>query len=319
MEMDLLLTGEDASYLMNYLWAAEAAALACIPWIGKNNPYEADKAAVDAMRAVLNSAEILGTIVIGEGELDEAPMLYIGEKVGAGNPRFNHEADIAVDPLEGTKMTAKGKPNAMSVIAVADRGCFLHAPDCYMEKIVVGPKGRGAISLDRSATENIKSLALCTGRKVEDITVAVLNRPRHHNLIKEIGDLGAKIHLFEDGDVLEAIATCLENGKVDMLMGIGGAPEGVIAAAAVKCLRGDMQARLVIDTPELLERTKKMGIEDSNKIYILNELAQGHVAFIATGVTDSFLLKGVTDNTTHSIVLTTKFARFIETRHGKKT
>jgi fructose-1,6-bisphosphatase II len=315
--MELLTTGEDASYLMNYLWAAEAAAVACAPWIGKNNPYEADKAAVDAMRSALNNAEIRGTIVIGEGELDEAPMLYIGEQVGAGHPR-NYESDIAVDPLEGTKLTASGKPNAMSVIGVADKGCFLHAPDCYMEKIVVGPKGRGSISLDRSATENIKSYALCTKRKVEDVTIAVLNRPRHQNLIKQIDDLGAKIHLFEDGDILEAIATCLKNGKVDMLMGIGGAPEGVIAAAAIKCLNGDMQARLVIDTPELLERTKNMGIEDSNKIYTLNELAKGNVAFIATGVTDSFLLKGVTNGTTHSIVLANKFARYIETRHGEK-
>lgn len=318
MNMELLMIKEDSSYLMNYLWAAEAAAVACAPWIGKNNPYEADKAAVDAMRSALNSAEIRGTIVIGEGELDEAPMLYIGEQVGAGHPR-NYESDIAVDPLEGTKLTASGKPNAMSVIAVADKGCFLHAPDCYMEKIVVGPKGKGSISLDRSATENIKSYALYTKRKVEDVTIAVLNRPRHQNLIKEIDDLGAKIHLFEDGDILEAIATCLKNGKVDMLMGIGGAPEGVIAAAAIKCLNGDMQARLVIDTPELLERTKNMGIEDSNKIYTLNELAKGHVAFIATGVTDSFLLKGVANNTTHSIVLSNKFARYIETRHGEKT
>jgi fructose-1,6-bisphosphatase II len=318
MNMELLMTGEDASYLMNYLWAAEAAAVACVPWIGKNNPYEADKAAVDAMRSALNSAEIRGTIVIGEGEMDEAPMLYIGEQVGAGHPR-NHEADIAVDPLECTKLAANNKPNSISVIAVADKGCFLHAPDCYMEKIVVGPNGRGSISLDRSAAENIKSYALYTKRKVEDITIAVLNRPRHQNLIKEIDELGAKIHLFEDGDILEAIATCLKNGKVDMLMGIGGAPEGVIAAAAIKCLNGDMQARLVIDTPELLERTKSMGIEDSNKIYTLNELAKGHVAFIATGVTDSFLLKGVTNNTTHSIVLSNKFARYIETRHGQTT
>jgi len=318
MNIELLMTGEDASYFMNYLWAAETAAIACVPWIGKNNSYEADRAAVNAMRSALNNAEIRGTIVIGEGELDEAPMLYIGEKVGAGHSRFDHEVDIAVDPLECTKLAASGKPNSISVIAVANRGCFLHAPDCYMEKIVVGPNGRGSISLDRSATENIKSYALYTKRKVEDITIAVLNRPRHHNLIKEIDDLGAKIRLFEDGDILEAIATCLKNGKVDMLMGIGGAPEGVIAAAAVKCLNGDMQARLIIDTPELLERTKSMGIEDINKIYTLNELAKGPVAFIATGVTDSFLLKGVINNTTHSIVLSNKFARYIETRHGEK-
>lgn len=319
MGMEFLVTIEDASYVMEYLSATEEAAFACAAWIGKNNPYEADRAAVDAMRSALNKMCITGTVVIGEGELDEAPMLYIGEKVGAGHPKFNYEVDIAVDPLECTKLAASNKPNSISVIAVADKGCFLHAPDCYMEKIVVGAIGKRAVDLDLSATDNIRALAKAKHCGVEDITVAVLNRPRHHNLIKEIVELGAKIHLFEDGDILEAIAACLKTSKVDMLVGIGGAPEGVIAAAAVKCLNGYMQGRLVIDTPELLERTKKMGIKDPKKVYTTNELAIGDVAFIATGVTDSFLLKGVNNGTTHSIVLTNKFARFIETKHGEKT
>jgi fructose-1,6-bisphosphatase II len=301
---------------LDFLQATEEAALACAPWIGASNEHAADQAAVDAMRRVLNSLPIDGTVVIGEGEIDEAPMLYIGEKVGTGGTKV----DIAVDPLEGTKITAKGKMNAMSVLAVANDGCFLHAPDCYMEKIVTGPLGKGLIDLNLSATENIKKFAKTKYCSPKEITIALLNRPRHAKLMKEIDKLGAKIHLIDDGDILAGIATCLENNRVDMLMGIGGAPEGVLTAAAVKCMGGYMQARLVIDTPELLERTQKMGIQDSKKIYTLNELAAGDVAFFATGVTDGYFLKGTLNKNTHSVVMHSGgLVRFVSRSYGEKT
>lgn len=300
--------------IIGFLAATEGAALACVPWIGRLNEYEADKAAVDAMRKALNGLQIDGTIVIGEGEIDEAPMLYIGEKVGLGGSKY----DIAVDPLEGTKITAKGKTNAMSVLAVANEGCLLHAPDCYMEKIVVGPLAKGAIDLSLSATENLKNIAAAMKCQVSEITVAVLDRPRHADLIKEIIQAGAKINLIEDGDILGAISSCLSTSRVDVLMGSGGAPEGVLAAAAIKCFGGDMQAKLVVDTVELAERVKKMGIADSEKIYTLEELAKGDVVFFATGVTDGYFLKGVYKNKTHSAVLglNGKQIEFIETQYG---
>lgn len=298
--------------MLDFLRATEEAALACAPWIGRLNEYEADKAAVDAMRKVLNSLPISGTVVIGEGEIDEAPMLYIGEKVGLGG----HKYDIAVDPLEGTKITSKGKMNAMSVLALANDGCFLHAPDCYMEKIVAGAAGKGLIDLTQSPTTNIQKLANVKKCDIKNITVAVLDRPRHFDLIKEITELGAKIYLIDDGDILAAIAACLETSRIDMLMGIGGAPEGVVSAAAVKCMGGDMQAKLVVDTPELLERTQKMGIMDAKKIYTLEELARGEVFFFATGVTDGYFLKGTLNGCTQSVVMTNNLIRFIETKYG---
>lgn len=285
--------------IIEFLRATEEAAIACAPWIGRLNEYEADRAAVDAMRRVLNSLPIDGTIVIGEGEIDEAPMLFIGEKVGIGGPQY----DIAVDPLEGTKITAKGKTNAMSVMAVANSGCLLHAPDCYMEKIVVGPKAKGCINLAAPVAENLQKISESMQKPIHEITVAVLDRPRHVDLIKEILQTGAKINLIEDGDILGAISTCLETSRVDVLMGSGGAPEGVLAAAAVKCFGGDMQSKLIINTPELLSRIEQMGISDPEKIYTIDEMAKGKVVFFATGVTDGYFLKGVFDKNTYSAVL----------------
>ena len=285
--------------MMSFLKATEEAALACAPWIGRLNEYEADRAAVDAMRSVLNSLPISGTIVIGEGEIDEAPMLFIGEAVGTGGTKY----DIAVDPLEGTKITAKGKTNAMSVMAVANPGCLLHAPDCYMEKIVVGPAGKGAIDLSLSVAENLQKISEAMQKPISEITVAVLERTRHVDLIKEIINTGAKINLIEDGDILGAISTCLDTSRVDVLMGSGGAPEGVLAAAAVKCFGGDMQSKLIIDTPELLKRVEQMGIVDPEKIYTIDEMAKGDVVFFATGVTDGYFLKGVNNKNTCSAVL----------------
>jgi fructose-1,6-bisphosphatase class II len=286
--------------------------------MGLGDEKAADHAAVEAMRKSLNYINFEGTVVIGEGERDEAPMLYIGEKVGSGD---GPALDIALDPLEGTTICANGGTNALSVIAIANQGQFLHAPDIYMEKIAVGADGVGAIDLNKSPTENLHNIAQAKDRHVEDLTVVILDRPRHEELIAEVRQTGARIWLIGDGDVSAAIATCKEETGVDVLMGTGGAPEGVIAAAALRCVGGDFKGRLVYRNEADRKRTKSMGIDDLERIYGIHDLAKGPVMFSATGVTQGTYLDGVrfTGNgaITHSVVMRSESGtiRFIETEH----
>ena len=298
----------------------EAAAIASARLMGRGDEKASDQAAVDAMRKAFNELEIRGTIVIGEGERDEAPMLYIGEKVGRGAAE-DPEVDIALDPLEGTTITATGGPNALSVIAMAEKGNLLNAPDTYMDKLAVGPSAAGAIDLRKSPTENLGAIADKKGVYVEDLTVIILNRPRHEKLIAEVRAAGARIKLIGDGDVSAAIATCFPETGVDVLMGTGGAPEGVIAAAALRCCGGDMQGQLKTRNEKEIERAKKMGIADTTKIFAIDELAKGNVMFAATGVTNGDYLKGVRffkhGAITHSVVMRSKShtIRYIEATH----
>ena len=298
----------------------EAAAMASARLMGRGDEKGADQAAVDAMRKAFNALHIRGTIVIGEGERDEAPMLFIGEKVGRWGSE-DPEVDIALDPLEGTTITATGGPNALSVIAMAEKGNLLNAPDTYMDKLAVGPSGAGAIDLRKSPTQNLRAIADKKGVYVEDLTVIILNRPRHEKLIAEVRASGARIKLIGDGDVSAAIATCFAETGVDVLMGIGGAPEGVIAAAAMRCCGGDMQGRLAFRNDKEIERARKMGIADPNKIYTLEEMARGYVVFAATGVTSGDFLKGVRffkgGAATQSVVMRSKShtIRYLETTH----
>lgn len=309
----------DRNLALELIRVTEAAALACGRWVGKGDKMSADEAATDAMRRTLESIDLNGTVVIGEGEMDEAPMLYIGEQVGSGR---GQEVDIAVDPLEGTNICAKGMNGAIATIALAPRGGFLHAPDMYMEKIAVGPVAHGVIDINASPTENLHKVAEAKSCYVEDLTVVILDRPRHDKTVTEIRKAGARIHLISDGDVAPAIAAAVESSGVDILMGIGGAPEGVLAAAALKCMGGDMQGRLVFMTEEERTRAKGMGIEDFGKIYGCEEMARGDVFFAATGVTNGDLLRGVRYHSggaeTHSIVMRSKSRtiRFIEARHS---
>ena len=307
----------DRNLALELARVTEAAALACARWVGKGDKISADEAATDAMRRTLDSLDISGTVVIGEGEMDEAPMLYIGEKLGNGS----FEVDIAVDPLEGTNLCAKGINGAIATIALAPKGGFLHAPDMYMEKIAVGPSAAGAIDIDASPTENLTRIAAAKSCNIEDLTVVLLDRPRHDKAIAEIRRAGARIHLISDGDVAPAVAAAVEGSGVDMMMGIGGAPEGVLAAAALKCMGGDMQGRLVFMTDEEKERAPGMGITDFNKVYTCEEMAAGDVFFAATGVTNGELLNGVRyfsgGAETHTIVMRSRSrtVRFIEARH----
>lgn len=297
----------DRNLALELVRITEAAALASARYMGKGNEKLADQAAVDSMRRAFDSAEIKGTVVIGEGERDEAPMLYIGEKVGACGPS-DPEVDIALDPLEGTTICAKGGVGAISVIAIGERGRFLHAPDTYMSKIACGPRARGVIDVNASPTQNVTRVAEVLNKTVEDMTVVILDRPRHENLINEVRKLGACIRLIGDGDVSAGIATCGSDSGIDLLMGVGGAPEGVITAAAIKCLGGDFQGQLIFRNEEEKDRARKMGIQDLTRSYSRDELAAGHVMFCATGVTDGPLLKGVRfysnkKASTHSIVM----------------
>ena len=282
----------------------EAAALSAGRWIGRGDKNAADQAAVEAMRESFNSIECEGTVVIGEGEMDEAPMLYIGEKVGTGHgPRI----DIACDPLEGTAITAAGRSEAIAVIACAEAGGLMHAPDMYMDKICVGPDAKGAIDITKSPTHNLREVARALRKDIQDMMVIILDRDRHQEIIAEVRAAGARIRLIGDGDVSAALATAQADSGVDMLLGIGGAPEGVIAAAALRCMGGDMQAKLVFSTDEERQRSKKMGIVDQNKVYQLGDLAGGNVMFVATGVTNGSFLSGVRyfggGAHTHSIVM----------------
>ncbi len=310
----------DRNLALEFVRVTEAAAIASARWMGRGDAKNADQAAVDAMRKAFDSVRIEGTVVIGEGERDEAPMLYIGEKVGKRDGDCP-KVDIAVDPLEGTNLCATGSPDAIAVIAIAEDGKFLNAPDTYMDKIAVGPAGRGVIDITRSPTWNLHALAGAKRSRVEDLTAIILDRPRHKELIEEVRKAGARIRLITDGDVAAAIATCKEETGIDILFGIGGAPEGVLAAAALRCVGGDMQGRLKYRSDDEMRRAEKMGVKDHNRIYKVEDLAQGEVMFSATGVTDGAFLRGVHffggGCTTHSVVMRSKSGtvRFIEARH----
>lgn len=311
--------GLDRNLALELVRATEAAALACTGLMGRGDEAAADQAAVDAMRAALNRIEMDSIVVIGEGERDEAPMLYIGEKVGTGaGPKL----EIALDPLEGTTICATGGPNALSVIAAAEEGGFLHAPDTYMDKIAVGPEGAGVINIDKSPTENLRAVAGAKRVPVEELTVVILDRPRHENLIEEVRSVGARIKLIKDGDVSAAIATCSREHRVDLLMGVGGAPEGVIAAAALRCQGGDMQGRLKPRNAEEAERARAMGVADVHAKLTIEDLASGNVMFAGTGVTSGDFLNGVRFRRegaiTHSVVMRseTMTTRWIEAEHN---
>lgn len=282
----------DRNLALEFVRITEAAALSSAKWMGRGEEKAADQAAVDAMRKAFDSVRICGTVVIGEGERDEAPMLYIGEKVGHKTDDAP-EIDIALDPLEGTTICAKGGVGAISVIAVAEKGGFLHAPDTYMDKIAAGPQAKGAIDIDLSATQNIQRVSEALRKPVGDVTVVILDRPRHSDLIAEVRKTGARIQLIGDGDVSAAVAAGWEDSGIDLLIGIGGAPEGVISAAAMRCLGGDFQGRLKFRNEDEKERARRMGVKDLTKKYTLTELAAGNVMFCATGITDGPLLKGV--------------------------
>ncbi|WP_216831033.1 class II fructose-bisphosphatase [Alkalihalobacterium elongatum] len=310
----------DRELALEIVRVTEAAALASAQWLGRGKKNEADDAATTAMRAMFDSVNCKGEVVIGEGELDEAPMLYIGEKVGSGN---GPEVDIAVDPLEGTSIVAKGHPNAMAVIAVADKGTLLHAPDMYMEKIAVGPKAAGLVRIDDPIEKTIDIIAKMTNKRIHDVTVIIQERERHAELIERVRQKGARVKLFGDGDVGASIATALPHTGIDLFVGIGGAPEGVISAAAIKALGGDMQARLKPQDEAEFERCKRMGLEDPHQILTLDDLVRGDDAiFAATGVSSGELLQGVRFLggdlvETDSIVMRakTKTVRYIKAHH----
>src|SRR5207237_1339124 len=310
---------------LDVLRVVENAAVAAARTMGFGDRHKADEVAVEAMRKTMDSVEIDGTIVIGEGERDEAPMLYIGEKVGLAThaPKaLFPQVDIAVDPLEGTNLCATGAPNAIAVLAASERGGLLHAPDLYMEKLVVGPSSKNAVDLDVPVRENLKAIARSLGRHVDDLVVIVLDRPRHEKLIDDIRATGARIRLIGDGDLSAGIAAAVVGSGVHAVMGTGGAPEGVLTAAAMRCLNGEIFARLVVSKPEHEERCRAMGITDLTKVYRSRDLAPGDsIIFAATGVTDGTLMRGVRffgDGTRPSSVImqdTPHRIRFIDSIH----
>ena len=309
----------DRNLALEAVRVTEAAALAASRLMGRGDEKAADQAAVDAMRRALNDLTIDGTVVIGEGERDEAPMLYIGERVGAGGPKI----DIALDPLEGTTITAKGGSNALAVIAMAEAGGFLHAPDVYMDKIAVGGDlPEGVVDLDRNPADNLSALAEAKGVDVADLVVCILDRPRHEDLIGAVRDAGSRIQLIQDGDVSGVIATSRPDSGIDIYMGSGGAPEGVLAAAALRCIGGQFQGRLLFRNDEERTRAQRIGIQDLNRKYDLLELASGDVMFAATGVTSGTMLRGVRrfagGGYTHSMVMRSKSGtvRTVEAWHN---
>jgi fructose-1,6-bisphosphatase class II len=320
----------DSDLSLEFLRVVEQAAIACAHTMGQGDRHRSDQVAVEAMREVMDTVPIDGTIVIGEGERDEAPMLYIGEKVGLVNTtnvagpkpvRFD-EVDIAVDPLEGTNLCATGAPNAIAVLAASSRGGLLHAPDLYMEKLVVGPSSKDKVSLDAPVRENLEAIASCLGRHVEDLVIVVLERERHTKLIEDIRATGARIRLIGDGDLSAGIAAAVVGSGVHAVMGTGGAPEGVLTAAAMRCLNGEIFARLVVSKPEHEERCRAMGITDFRKVYRSKDLAPGKdIIFAATGVTDGTLMRGVRffgDGTrTSSVIMQNRphRIRFIDSIH----
>ncbi len=304
---------------MELVRVTEAAALAASQWMGRGKKDEADDAATEAMRYMFDSINMQGTVVIGEGELDEAPMLYIGEKLGNG---LGQEIDIAVDPLEGTTILSKGHPNAMSIIAVADKGTLLHAPDMYMEKLVVGKNAAGKVHLDDPIEKIIDVVAEANHKRVQDVIVIIQERPRHQEIVDRIREKGARVHFFGDGDVAAAIAAALPHTSIDIFLGTGGAPEGVISAAAVKALEGDMQARLVPMTDEEERRCHEMGLENPRQLLQLTDMVKDDAVFAATGITSGELLEGVATlgsdvAETNSIVMRakTKTVRYIKAHH----
>jgi len=310
---------------LEFLRVVEDAAIASAKTMGQGDRKHADQVATETMRGVMDSVPMDGTIVIGEGERDEAPMLYIGEKVGKRDGGSYPAVDIAVDPLEGTNLCATGSPGAITVLAASEKGGLLHAPDCYMEKIVVGPSCKGVIDLDASVKHNLNVIAKVLGRRVEDLVVIILDRPRHEKLINEVREAGARIRLITDGDLSPGVAASMLGSGVHAVMGAGGAPEGVLTAAAIRCLNGYMVGRLVGYTPEQAERMKDMGISDPKRIYTAEDLAPGkNIIFAATGVTDGALLKGVrffgdgVRTTSLVMKLNKRKVRFIETIHVDK-
>ncbi len=312
----------DRNLALELVRVSEAGALAASRWIGRGKKNEADGAAVEGMRRAFDSVAIDGTVVIGEGEMDEAPMLYIGERVGAGGPPM----DIAVDPLEGTTITARGGPNALAVVALADSGNFLHAPDVYMDKIAVGGGlPQGVVDLDASATQNLRELARAKKRDIGDLVVCMLDRDRHAEKLAHCREAGARIMLLGDGDVAGVIAAAMADGGVDIFMGSGGAPEGVLAAAALRCIGGQMQGRLLFEDDDQRSRAAGMGITDPSRKYSVMEMARGDVMFAATGVTSGAILRGVrrfgAGAVTHSIVMRSKSGtvRYIEAHHNFQT
>ncbi len=309
----------DRNLALELVRVTEAGAIAASQWIGRGDKNAADGAAVDAMRRAFDTVAITGTVVIGEGEMDEAPMLYIGERIGFGGP----EVDIAVDPLEGTSITAKGGPNAIATLALAEKGGFLHAPDIYMDKIAIGPGyPEGLVDLDASVEENLRALARAKKCEVNDLMVCTLDRDRHKAMIKACRAAGARITLLGDGDVSGVIAVSQPETGIDIYMGSGGAPEGVLAAAALRCIGGQMQGRLLFENEEQTARAREMGVTDPNRIYGLEDMARGEVMFAATGVTTGPMLRGVrrfhNGAVTHSIVMRSKSGtvRFVEGHHN---
>ena len=303
---------------MEFVRVTEAAAIASARGVGRGDKNGIDQLAVDAMRKMFDTVNISGTVVIGEGEMDEAPMLYIGEHVGAGGP----EVDIAVDPVEGTNLVAKGQPGAIAVIAIAPKGCLLHAPDMYMDKIAVGPRAKGCINIDDPVSANLERVAKALNRGVGDLTVVALDRPRHRKIIEEVRAAGARIRLISDGDVDPIINAGIEGTGIHMYIGRGGAPEGVLAAAGLKCLGGDMQARLCPENEEQEERCHKMGISDVKQILTIDDLVKGDdVMFTASGITNCDLLHGVNffgnGARTHTISMryATGTVRFVDAVH----
>lgn len=310
----------DRNLAMDLVRVTEAAALSASLLVGRGDEKAADQVAVNAMRRALNSIDMQGTVVIGEGERDEAPMLYIGEKVGTGQ---GTKIDIALDPLEGTTITARGGNNALAVVALAEAGGFLHAPDVYMEKIAVGAGlPEGIVDLDNSVATNLKNLAKAKGAELSDLQVCVLDRPRHEEIIAQIREAGARIMLISDGDVSGVISTSQADSGIDMYIGTGGAPEGVLAAAALQCIGGQMQGRLIFRNDDERSRAARAGITDLSRKYGLNDLAKGDVMFAATGVTNGTMLKGVRrfagGAATHSVVMRAKSGtvRYIEASHN---
>ena len=309
----------DRNLALELVRVTEAAAIAASRWIGRGKKNEADGAAVEAMRKAFDTVAIDGTVVIGEGEMDEAPMLYIGEKVGQGGPAM----DIAVDPLEGTSITAKGGSNAIATVALAEQGNFLHAPDIYMEKIAVGGGlPDDVVALDAPVAENLKNLARAKRVDISELMVCMLDRDRHAEMIAKIREAGARIMLIGDGDVAGVIAASQASAGIDMYLGSGGAPEGVLAAAALRCIGGQMQGKLLFENQEQIDRARTMGITDPNRIYTITEMAKGDVMFAATGVTSGPMLRGVHragfSAVTHSIVMRSKSGtvRYVEAHHN---
>jgi fructose-1,6-bisphosphatase II len=319
-----LIRSIEQALAFDFAQVAEDAAVAAARTMGQGDGEGADRAAVQAMRTAFEDLPIRGNIVIGEGERDGAPMLYIGERVGAAGPNADEypEVDIAVDPLEGTNLCATGAPNSMAVLAASEPGGLLHAPDCYMEKIIAGPACRDVLDLDAPVKHNLQAIAHCLDRQVKDLVIMVLDRPRHADLIAQIRASGARIRLIGDGDLSAGIAAAVRGAGVHAVMGTGGAPEGVITAAALRCLHGEMVGRLLVNTPELAERVEQMGIKDPQRIYTARDLAPGDsIVFAACGVTEGALLNGVRffgeGYRTHSVVMTlaNNSVRFIDTVH----